>query len=299
MNQGIVREDHKEVFSKRYVQQHKEDRQGRRVDPRNVNHPLCTLRLRGTDVLADHRNGGILYPLRDLVYNVIDPDPDAKGCRGHNADLVDHRVDDKHGKIDAAGLNCHRRTEPGDHANVFPFWGKALYLKIKAEEVLFAEKIEQRENEGYRLADDRGPSGAGHTPTEDPGKQNVKHEIDGRCDTNEQKRALGISHAAQDRGHHIVACRKDQSRGADHEIILRHEVGLRGDLHRIQYPALCQQHRAGKEKCDRGNAGEKRADDVVHFLPLFRAEGLRQKDLPRIGEAKTDHRGKIDDLAAL
>jgi alkylation response protein AidB-like acyl-CoA dehydrogenase len=61
VNERVVGEHHKELFTKRYVKHHKEYREYRGEYPRDVYDAFGALGFSGADILADHGNCGVLY----------------------------------------------------------------------------------------------------------------------------------------------------------------------------------------------------------------------------------------------
>ena len=299
MHQGVVRKEHKHLLAKANVQKHKDYREHGRKDPRVVHHLLGTLLLARANVLADHRHGGILDALRDLVDNVVNAHAHAKGGGFDQSHAVDHRVDKQHGEVDAPRLNCHGGAKSGNHPYVFFTWNKAFLLKIKSKLLLVAEEVIEREKEGNGLPDDGCPRRARNAPTQKPGKEQVEHQIDRRSNGDEQKGPLGIPHAAQDRRDHVIPRGKKQACGTNDEIFHCHVVGLGGNVHYVEDPHARDQNDSRQHHRQRKNKAKQRTDDVVHFFFLACAQRLRDQHLTGVGKAEAYHGGKVDDLAAL
>ena len=140
----------------------------------------------------------------------------------------------------------------------------------------------------------------GLTPSlEDAREQDVQHQVDGRGDADEQERTARVAHAAQYRGDHVVARRKEESRAADDEVLLGVIIGLRGDVHNLQNPAAQADHDHRQRHCKQGDEGEKRTDNAAHFLTLSRAQRLGNQHLSCVGEAEAHHGGEVQNLTAL
>ena len=139
MNQRIVGKEHKQLFAEGYIKDHKHRSKDDGEHAGVPNHLLGTVGLGGADVLADHRHGGVLDALRDLIDNIVDTDANAKGCRGNHANIIDHGIDHQHRQIDAAHLDGHRRAEACDHADILGARDKALLFEVKAKHLALAE----------------------------------------------------------------------------------------------------------------------------------------------------------------
>lgn len=299
VNCGVIGEDAEQLLAEQQICRHTDNRQGQGKHPRPVDGLDGSLLLPRRNILADDGQGGILNTLRNLVNNVVDANAHAEGRRGHHAHVVDHGVDIQHGEVDKARLDRHGRTQRQDHLGVARLGLEALTGKVEAEFGLSAIKEPNGEDEGHRLSDDGGPRSACNLPPEDAREQDVQHQVYGRGDADEQERAAGITHAAQYRGDHVVACCKEESRAADDEVLHGVAVGLCGDIHDLHDPAAKtdddhrQRHRKGRDEC------EKRADNAAHFLTLSRAQRLRDQHLSRVGKAEAHHSGEVQNLTAL
>ena len=299
VNCWVIGEDVEQSFTEQQVGRNADSGQSKGEHPRPVNGLDGSPLLPRRDVLANHRQGGILDALRNLVDNIVDADTHAKGRRGHHAHIVDHGVDIQHGEVDKARLDCHGRTQRQNHLRVAHLGLKALPCKVKAKLCFSAVEEPNGEQEGHRLSDDGGPRRACNFPLEDAREQNVQHQVDSRGDTDKEERTARVAHAPQHSGDHVVARRKEESRAADDEVLLGVSIGLRGDVHDLQNPATeaNDDHRQRHRK--EGNEGEKRTDNAAHFLPLSRTQRLRNQHLSRVGEAKAHHGGKVQNLATL
>ena len=241
----------------------------------------------------------MLDALRNLIDDIVDAHTDTEGCRCNDADGVDECVDIHHRQVDASGLDRHRGTEIGNHFDVMAVGTETLGTEIKTEGFLVADKIENREQERCRLTDDRRPCRTCNTPMKDAREQDVKHKIDSRCNADEQKRALRVTHAAQNGGDHIIACGKDKSCTADRQIVHGHLPRFPGNVHDGENPRSQHEDDDGEHYGKHGDEAEQRADDIVHFFMLFGTQCLGNQNLSRIGKAERDHRCEIENQTAL
>ena len=209
MNCRVIGENAEQCFTEQQVGRNADSGQSKGEHPRPVNGLDGSPLLPRRDVLANHRQGGILDALRNLVDDVIDTDAHAKGRRGHHAHIVDHGVDIQHGEVDKARLNRHGRTQRKNHLRVAHFGLKALPCKVEAELSFSAIKEPNREQEGHRLSDDSGPRRTRDFPLEDARKQDVQHQVDGRGDADKQERTARVTHATQYGRDHVIARRKE------------------------------------------------------------------------------------------
>ena len=299
MDQGVVGEEHEHLLSEADVEDHTEQGKDSRQDPGVVHHLLGSLLLPCPDVLTDHGHGGVLDALGYFIDDIVDAHTHAKGCRRHHSCAIDHGIDEEHGHVDKARLDRHRRPQGGDHAHVFAIEGEAFLLEIEAEGFSVAEKIVDREQEGGGLSDDGRPSSACHAPTQDARKQDIQHQIDGGGNSNEQEGALGVSHAAEDCRHHVIACGEDQPQATNDQVIHCHVIGFRGDVHDGEDPVAEENDQRGHNERNDGDKAKEGTNDVIHFLSLFRPQCLGDEDLTAVGKAEADHGDKVDNETAL
>ena len=193
VNERVVGEYHKELLAYREVKDHTHKRKRTCVYPGKVDRFFRPALLLCRDILADHRECGVLYSLRYLIDDIVDSHSDAEGCRGYNAYIVYHRVNVKHREVDAARLDSHRRTELEYHSRVFLIGYKALRLEIEAKLHLTAVEIPYREDKGHRLTDYCRPRRTGNAHSEGTDEDDVEHEVDDRGDADEHKRTAVFS----------------------------------------------------------------------------------------------------------
>ena len=299
MNGRVIREETEEGQTEEDIKQKEEYGENTREDHGAPDHLLCALLLTCSDVLTDHGHCRILDSLADLVDDVVDAASHAEGSRGDHACAVDHGIDKEHGQIDKACLDRHGRAQGDDHARVLAVGNEAFLFEVKAELLAATEEIKQREEEGDRLTDDGRPCRTCHAPAPKTGKEDVEQKVHRRGDSDEEEGTLGVSHAAQNGGNQVIACREDQTRTADDHVVLRHIVGFCGHLDQRQDRVTEQKNDGSQSHRQHGDEGKERADDVVHFLFLLGAQRLGNEDLTAVGEAKPQHGGKVHDQAAL
>ena len=274
VNCRVIREDAEQCFAEQQIGSNADSGQGKGEHPRPVDGLDGTLLLPRRNILADHGQGGILDALRDLVDDIVDADTHTKSGGSHHADIVDEGVDIQHGEVNKARLDGHGGTQGENHLGIAHLGLEVGPCKVKAELSFSTIEEENGEDERHRLSDDGGPRRARNFPLEDAREQDVQHQVDGRGDADKQERTARVPHAAQDSRDHVIARRKEQTRAADDEILLGVDIGLRGDVHDLQDPALQADDDHRQHHSQRRNEGKKRTDDTAHFLTLAGAQRL-------------------------
>ena len=169
-------------------------------------HPRGVARAR---VLRDVGYGGGGRRDRDLKDNVVQLVGDGDALCGRGAEGVDgggdHHVGDR----------PERRLHPDGHADVEDLFGfrggKAHAEQAKAGEFRPFEERAQYEQRGNEVGKDGGDPHRGDPVLEEQDQNDIEHDLQHAADDEEEHRAFGVAHGAQERGAEVVE--QDKGRG--------------------------------------------------------------------------------------
>ena len=255
--------------------------------------------LSGAQILAEHGGGGGGDGVGDNEHDGLELAADAEGGGVDQAVAVDAGGDVEHGDVDGGGLDRQRKSQPGQGGEGLSVREEAAEPEVKAKALLPAVEIDDRNDEGHRLGQDRGQGCTRGGHAEGSHKDQVQDHVQQGGDGDEEEGPGGISHAPQDGGNGIVPVDEEHARTADGAVGHGLREGLRRRIHqRGELPGK-QNADGGDDQAQSQNEGEEIADDPGQRLPpVALADVLGDDDLPGLSEAHGDEGQKVHEVCA-